>query len=58
MPSLKEERMILRRPLISRIPAVRSWGMAEVVAPGLHPGGKRLGVPPMSIEAVMARFYS
>jgi len=46
--------MILRRSFVSRIQAVRSWGTAEILPPGFHPDGKRLGVPPMSIEAVMA----
>jgi hypothetical protein len=54
IPPLKEERMSLRRPFVSRIQAVRSWGTAEIVPPGFLPDEKRLGAPPMSIEAVMA----
>jgi len=52
MPSLRDERLSFRRPVVSRIQAVRSCGAAE--AAGFHPDGKWLGAPPTSMQAVMA----
>ncbi len=45
--------MSLRRPFVSRIQAVRSWGTAEIMLPGFHPDGKWLVAPPMSVKAAM-----
>jgi hypothetical protein len=58
---LEDQRRSLKLPglsrlVVSRIQGVRSFGTAE--AAGFHPDGKWLGTPPMSTQAVMARFYS